>query len=68
METIVNPFDEYMTPCELAKSLKRSTRTLDRWHVMGIGPARTVVGRLILYRRSSVAQWLLQRETRRGRR
>ena len=54
-------FSEYYTREDLARDLRRSTRTLDRWHVLRIGPTRTKIGKLILYRRrgpNSVAEWL----------
>ena len=56
--------DEYVTPECLAKDLGRSVRTLDRWDLLRIGPPRTRVGRMILYRREAVLEWLRSRETR----
>ncbi len=53
---------EYITPDCLAKDLKKSVRTLDRWHALRIGPPRTVIGRTILYRCESVSEWLRARE------
>ncbi|MCI0724913.1 MAG: hypothetical protein L0338_39010 [Acidobacteria bacterium] len=52
----------YVTPAQLARLLRRSRRTLDRWHALRIGPPRVQVGRLILYRRDPVEQWLGSRE------
>ena len=52
----------FLTKEELADELGRNMRTLDRWEVLGIGPPRTLVGRQILYRRSSLLKWLASRE------
>jgi predicted DNA-binding transcriptional regulator AlpA len=49
---------EYMEPQELARELGKSERTLHRWHVERVGPPRVVVGRMVLYRRASVLEWL----------
>ena len=48
----------YLTQPELAKELGVSARTLDRWFTEGKGPARTIVGRKILYERNAVNSWL----------
>ena len=55
-------FDNYQTPEALSGELRISPRTLDRWHRLGEGPPRCKVGRKVLYRRSSVAAWLMSRE------
>ena len=55
---------EYLTRQQLASELRRSARTLDRWDVLGMGPPRTLVGRQILYRRSSLLRWLAAQERR----
>lgn len=54
--------DDYLGRAELALGLGKSTRTLDRWHTLRIGPPRVVIGRTILYRRQSVLEWLASRE------
>lgn len=48
----------FMTPDELANQLSISRRTLARWHAQRVGPARCVVGKLILYRHEAVRDWL----------
>ena len=55
-----SPLDEYLTKDELARELRRSTRTLDRWHTQRIGPIRTKAAgsKLILYSKSAVSAWL----------
>src|SRR5262245_14810238 len=53
---------EFLTKEELADELGRNPRTLDRWHVLGMGPPRTHLGRKVLYRRASVAKWLVAQE------
>ena len=51
--------NDYLTKHELARELGRSTRTIDRWHTLRIGPRRTKLGRkLVLYRRDHVEEWL----------
>jgi hypothetical protein len=55
---------EYLTPESLAKNLGVSVRTLARWHSLRTGPAITRVGRMILYRRESVSEWLRSCELR----
>lgn len=56
--------DDYFTPEALARVFRKSRRTIDRWDVLRIGPPRIVVGRTILYKKSSVEQWLASREER----
>ncbi len=53
---------DYLEKAELARGLGKSTRTLDRWHTLRIGPPRVVIGHTILYRRQSVLEWLASRE------
>jgi hypothetical protein len=58
---------DYLQPVELARELDVSPRTLARWHVLRIGPVRTVCGKTVLYRREAVRQWLAAcEEKRRG--
>ena len=52
----------FLTRDELASELGRNPRTLDRWEALGTGPPRTSVGRRVLYRRSSVQNWLTAQE------
>ena len=54
--------DDYLTQQDLARELHVSVRTLARWRVERIGPPRIVVGRLLLYRRAAVRDWLESRE------
>jgi hypothetical protein len=53
---------QFLTKDELAAELGRNARTLDRWEVLGIGPPRTLIGRAIFYRRTSVQRWLAAQE------
>jgi hypothetical protein len=54
--------EDFLTRDELASELRRSPRTLDRWEVLGIGPPRTIIGRTVLYRRTSTQKWLAAQE------
>jgi hypothetical protein len=54
--------NDYLTQQDLARELRVSVRTIARWHVERIGPPRIVVGRLLLYRRATVREWLESRE------
>ena len=49
---------------ELAAELGRNPRTLDRWEMLGTGPPRTLIGREVRYRRTSVQKWLCAQEGR----
>ena len=50
--------DGYLTQGELAKELGRSIRTIARWRSIGEGPPWVVLGRQVLFRKTSVAAWL----------
>lgn len=52
----------FLTPEQLAHHLGVSLRTLARWRVRRIGPARCVVGKLVLYRIDTVREWLANLE------
>ena len=52
----------YDTEAECARGINKSPRTLQRWHRLGIGPPRTLIGKTIMYRREAVAAWLRERE------
>lgn len=54
--------DDYLTASQAAEELGVSPRTLGRWWQERIGPPRTKVGRSVLYRRSSLEQWLRKNE------
>jgi helix-turn-helix protein len=56
---------EYFTEAELAATLGKSVRTLQRLNCVGLGPPRTVIGRLILYKKNSVLDWIASHEQRR---
>lgn len=46
-----------------AEALDVSARTLDRWHLMRIGPARIKIGGRVRYRLSAILEWLYSCET-----
>lgn len=54
--------DDYITEDECAKALRRHTRTLHRWRDAREGPPFIRLHGRILYRRQSVADWLLSLE------
>ncbi len=58
--------DGYISREQLAKELGKALRTIDRWETRRIGPPRVVIGRMILYRKETVREWLLSREQQRN--
>ena len=56
--------DGYVTRRRLADEFGVSLRTVDRWEALRIGPARTTIGKQVLYRVESVRDWLKAREQR----
>ena len=50
--------DEYLTPQELARELKLSPRTLQRWRTEGTGPPWHKVGRRVRYLWREVKDWM----------
>jgi predicted DNA-binding transcriptional regulator AlpA len=58
--------DGYVSREQLAKELGKALRTIDRWERRRIGPPRVVIGRMILYRKVAVREWLLSQEQQRG--
>jgi len=52
--------DEYLTPSEAAKLLRRSVRTLARKRAEGVGPAYHQEAGRVLYPLSGLYQWLAQ--------
>lgn len=55
---------DYLTRSELARELNRSERTLDRWHQLRIGPPRSRIGSMVIYRRAALGEWLRAQEKR----
>ena len=60
--------DDYYRPEALATELGIHVRTLRKWDELNLGPPKTQIGRLTLYRRDSVAEWLQAREQQKDRR
>ena len=52
----------YLTPAETAAELGVSVRTLERWHLLRVGPPRTELGKRVFYRRDAVAAWICEQE------
>lgn len=56
--------DQYYTIAELASELGLTVRTIERWGRQGVGPPRMkLAGKWVLYKKSSVAEWLAAAET-----
>ena len=53
---------DYISPTEVAAGLNISLRTLERWHRLREAPARTYIGKRVLYHRRSITDWLRSRE------
>lgn len=51
--------DEYLTPPEAARVLRRSARTLARMRAEGRGPKYHREGGLVLYRADDLKQWFV---------
>jgi hypothetical protein len=54
--------EDFFSEQQLGVELNVTLRTLRRWQQLRIGPPRTRVGRRILYRKTAVIQWLVNRE------
>jgi len=52
----------FLSPFDLCKQLHVDARTLQRWDAEGTGPPKTKVSARVWYRKSSVEQWLRDRE------
>jgi hypothetical protein len=67
MSIIENLLADFLTQDEVAAELNVCKRTLDRWRRLDDGPPVTKLGRRILYRRTSVQNWLAAQEQNCGR-
>jgi predicted DNA-binding transcriptional regulator AlpA len=54
--------DEFWDRPQTAQLCRVSERTLDRWHLLRIGPPRIKIGNRILYRTDAVLAWLRSHE------
>jgi hypothetical protein len=54
--------EDFFSEQQLGVELNVTLRTLRRWQQLRIGPPRTRVGRRVLYRKTAVIQWLVNRE------
>jgi hypothetical protein len=66
MQEGTSVLEGYLTPEQLGKDLKKTTRTLARWEAQRIGPPITRIGKQVYYRRESVVAWLAEQENRRS--
>ena len=53
---------DYLTPEQCADELDIRPRTLQRWHRLGEGPPRTLIGRRVFFHRESLARWVRAHE------
>ena len=60
--SVVGILEDYLTRDQFAAEIGKSTRTLDRWYELRIGPPRTMVGMSVMYRREAVMKWLREQE------
>jgi excisionase family DNA binding protein len=54
--------DDYFTKATLSKALGTSKRNLERLHQLRQGPPRIKIGKLVLFRREAVDEWLAKNE------
>jgi len=54
--------EEFITPEQLAQLLGKKLRTINWWREDKQGPPYTLVGKTVLYKKSSVMRWLTERE------
>ncbi len=54
---------DFLSEDAFAQFVGKSLRTIRRWHSDRTGPARTKIGRKILYKKSAVVAWLSAHET-----
>ena len=57
-----NFFQDFLSREGLARQLNTTTRTLDRWEALRIGPPRIVVQGFVYYRVAAVRSWLEKHE------
>lgn len=50
-----------LTPDEAAAFLRSNSRTMERWRVIGDGPAFVKIGRRVAYRLDDLETWIQQR-------
>jgi hypothetical protein len=55
---------EFLSQEELAAELKVKPGTIKSWRKKRFGPPATHIGKRVLYRRSSVLEWIAARELR----
>ena len=53
---------EYATEDQCAAEIYKSKRTMARWRRLNMGPPVTYIGQTPMYRRASVAAWLIEQE------
>ena len=52
-------YGDNLTPTELAKLLRAKRNTLAIWRCQGKGPAFVKAGRMVLYPKPNVQEWLI---------
>jgi hypothetical protein len=62
-----NLLEGWSPEVEVAKQLRKTTRTLRAWRAQGIGPAWVAMGNTIIYRDAGIPAWLESQEQKPGR-
>jgi uncharacterized protein YlzI (FlbEa/FlbD family) len=57
-------YDVLMTIEEVAEMVRRPVATLRKWRAMGEGPAAFRIGKILVYRRSIVVEWIQDQEAK----
>lgn len=64
IQQIIN--DQFFDAAECGVNIKVTTRTLERWDQLGIGPPVTWIRKKRFYEKSAVAAWLREKKAARA--
>lgn len=57
-------YDVLMTIDEVAEMVRRPKATLRKWRATGEGPAAFRIGKILVYRKSVVLEWIEEQEAK----